>query len=182
MAVTRILLAAVLTMIVYKHALLWGRFYMNLYGLRAPALVSLGYLKPVYRAAFFHLSQVVLLISVWLLWPFGNWGLAALLATVWGFKAGMRCEMLRAFVRQLLLRLDDGLPLREAWSGAETTIVALTGIRHLSVKRYAGSPTALIQYVVMTTRSSGEAREITDRWFRWANALSNGDTATFGEQ
>lgn len=167
MDVIRTFLAIGLTFVAYKHSFLWGRFFMNLHGIKSPAEVSMAYLRPATRFAVFTLPIFFLLVIIWLLWPYGHWGLLAIVTSAWGFKAGMRCELLRSFVQLLLLRLDDGLPFEAAWLEAESTISAISGIRDLSINRHAVNPGALVHYVARTTRSRSEAQEIAGRWLQW---------------
>lgn len=164
---TRILLAVALTFVVYKHALLWGRFFMNLHGMKSPAYVSPAYLHPGTRFASFPLFSVIVLVAIWLVWPYGHWGLAAILVAAYGSKSGSRRELVRHFVRQLLSQLENDLPFEEAWLKAEQTIIALTGVRNLHMRLYLLAPASLFRYAARTTRSRHEAKEIADRWRRW---------------
>lgn len=169
----RILSSLVLIFIAYKHALLWGRFFMNLHGMKSPVEVSMAYLRPNSRFIFFFLPQASTLAAIWALWPYGHWGLTAIIFSAWLFKAGMRCELLRTFVRMFLHNLDSGLQLEEAWIKAESTVRAISNIRFPNINRHATDPGALIQYVVATTRNSHEASEIGERWIKWVKTQSN---------
>jgi hypothetical protein len=168
----RILAAFGLAIIAYRHASLWGRFFMNLHGMKSPAEVSPAYYRPATRFASFYVPQLVLIVAIWLLWPYGQWGLTTVLVSAWGFKVGMRCELLRAFVRQLLLQMERGTTLECAWPAAETTIKAVTGIRNPNFNRHAAAPAALVRYVVSTARSKNEASEIMERWSRLVTSTS----------
>lgn len=170
----RAIAALALTVAAYRHAALWGRFFFNLYGLRAQALVSYGYLRLNHRLIVCHLLHAVLLVGIWLTWPIGHWGILALLVSAAAYRGGMRRAMLRSFVRQLLMHLKDGVPFEEAWQNANSTIKALTRIRNLNVDRYLADPKALIHYVAAKT-SGSEGSEIEESWMQWVHAQPDED-------
>ncbi len=169
--IIRIIASITLTILAYMHAQRWGSFFAALHWTNGGEEVSLGYRNPVSRFVFFHLVQFASLVAIWFLWPLGQWGLFAIFVSVWAFIVGIRRELLRCFVRQLLLNLDDGLSLTEAWRDADRTIRNISGV-NLNINRYAADPAKLIRHVVSITWSSEEAAEIENRWVKWANAQS----------
>jgi hypothetical protein len=164
MEIARAVIAVLLAWPAYRLASLWGRFFFNLYGLNSRAEVSYGYLRPLYRLLGFYLPLASLLTVIWWLWPWGHWGLLSLLTTWWGFKSGMRSEMLRQFVLQLLLNLKEGRSYEESWSAAEVASKAL------NVRRHFLAPAALIKYVASTTRIKAEGPEMLRRWELWVTS------------
>ncbi len=164
MNILRVALSVFLAWVAYRHATMWGRMFMNLEGMKSPIEVSPAYLNPLSRLILFPGVQLALLAATWAVFPYGHWGLVAALISWWGHKSGMRCELLRSFVRQLLMHLEEGVPLDEAWPAANQTITALTGMQNINVDQHAGDPRALVSYVVRTTRSRGEAQDIASRW------------------
>ena len=145
-----------------------GRFFFSYFGMHSTAEVSAAYQNSVSRLILFPGVQVTLLVLVWLVMPYGHWGLLAAITSFYSHKSAMRCELLKAFLSEVLLHLDDGETLEEAWSNAKQTISAITRISELNVDMHASDPTALVTYVVQTTSSRVEAAEIRQRWTDWS--------------
>ncbi len=176
--VIRMATAVGLVFVAYKHAEVWGRFFMFSHGLQSWLGVSAGYLRPQTRFVVFHLLHVTLLFAVWLLWPYGHWGLLAIPASVWAFTAGMHCALLCYFVRMLLHGLDEGLSLQEAWVETEAAIRMLTGLPIPNINRHAADPSALVRYVAAI---SPDASEIESRWAAAGEARAAAEARAAGE-
>jgi len=176
--VIRMAAAIGLVFVAYKHAEVWGRFFMFSHGLQSWLGVSAGYLRPQTRFVVFHLLHVTLLFAVWLLWPYGHWGLLAIPASVWAFTAGMHCALLCYFVRMLLHGLDEGLSLQEAWVETEAAIRMLTGLPIPNINRHAADPSALVRYVAAI---SPDASEIESRWAAAGEARAAAEARAAGE-
>jgi len=159
--VIRMAAAIGLVFVACKHAEIWGRFFMFSHRLQSLLEVSAVYLRPQSRFVFFHLLHVTLLFAVWLLWPYGHWGLLAIPASVWAFTAGMRSALLCYFVRMLLHGLEEGLSVQEAWVDTKAAIGMLRGLGNPNFDRHAADPSALVRYVAAI---SPDASEIESRW------------------
>jgi hypothetical protein len=173
MLIARLILSAFLAWLAYRHASMCGRMFMNLRGLKSPIYVSPAYSSrnPLIRLLF-PVVQIGLQVATWVVFPFGHWGLLAIMTSLYAYKSGMRCELLRAFVEQVLLHLEEREPLDVAWQRAARTITTVTRLRSINVERHKAHPTALVHYVARTTTSRQEASEILSRWSNWLESQS----------
>lgn len=173
MTIVRIALSIFLGWLAFRHAAMWGRMFMNLFGMKSPSEVSRAYLNPVSRLVLFYGVQLLLLIAIWLVFPFGHWGLLVIFISNYAHKSGMRCALLRAFLQQLLRRLEEGTPYEIAWDETVQMIEAMTGVQNINVAQHRSNPTGLFLYVARTPSYREEGRDMCVRWGAYVQARGN---------
>jgi hypothetical protein len=96
-----------------------------------------------------------------------------LLTTGYGYKSGMRIELLNNFLLYYLNFLIEGKEIEKSWDEALFIVSTHLNVKNINVGMYRNNPTYLINYVIKNSRNVRVKKEIEDKWLKVKKLFDN---------